>query len=97
VLCGNFAELSREKPKGFDEAYKVLIPWKDAPKGIRETRFKLGKATCDCVEIEEHYQPWYGFSWYHSRDCAISKHLVRYPGIQNFYWDSDPRCFGQSG
>jgi len=76
-MCGNFAPLSRKKPKHYDKEYKILIPYPF------KWRLKLGKVECNCKEVEEHYQPYYGFSWFHSYDCAMMKHLRKYPGIQN--------------
>lgn len=89
AICGNFNELTKRKPKNWIErGYKIVIPfnfkWRD----------KLGKVECDCAEVEEHYQPWYGFSWYHLKSCAIVKHVEKYPGILNLVeWD---RCFAQT-
>jgi hypothetical protein len=78
VACGNFVKPTKRRPKNWiDRGYKIVVPydfkWRD----------KLGDVECDCKEIEEHYQPWYGFSWYHLDDCAIGKHLKKHPGILN--------------
>ena len=79
VICGDFAmPITKEKPVDWiNKGYKIMVPFpfKDRP--------KLGKAICDCKEVLEHFAPWYGTTWYHLNDCAMMKHLKRYPGIQN--------------
>ena len=71
-----------EKPEitaeNMDEGYRVFVPYKF---DFRDT---LGKATCDCQLCIETYRPWIGVDWRHHPDCAIEKHIRRYPGIQNF-------------
>lgn len=79
TICGNFAKLTRRKPKGYNKDYKIIIPY---PFKWRE---KIGGIECDCTEVEEHFQPWYGFDWYHSPTCAILKRIERHPGIQNLF------------
>lgn len=54
------------------------------------------KEECDCKEMIESFQPWYGFTFYHSDDCAIVKHIERYPQMQSFFWDRDPKVIAQS-
>ena len=88
-ICGNFVKPTKRKPKNWVErGYKMLVkyPFK--------WRRKLGKVECDCAEVEEHYQPYYGFSWYHGKDCAMMKHLRRYPGISNLIEVDE--CIAQS-
>jgi len=82
-INGNFAKITKRKPKRWDKDYKIIIPypfkWRD----------KLGKVECDCKEVMESYQPYYGRTWTHSDDCAMMKHLRRYPGIANLIEVSD--------
>lgn len=76
-INGNFANITKKRPKSVDKDYKIIIPypfkWRD----------KLGKVECDCKEVMESYQPYYGRTCTHSNDCAMMKHLRRYPGIAN--------------
>lgn len=76
-ICGNFAKLSKKKPKTFDKEYKCIVeyPFK--------WRAKLGKVECNCVECEEHFQPYYGWTWFHDKDCAIMNHLKKFPQIES--------------
>lgn len=90
VIHGNFAKVTKRKPKGFDQEYKIMVPYRF------KWRNKLGRATCDCKEMLECYQPWYGYSYYHEDNCAISKHLAKYPQMQNFFWDTDPSLIARS-
>jgi hypothetical protein len=62
-----------DNPDGYERIIPFDFKW----------RAKLGKAECDCKEVEEVYAPWYGTTWYHMPDCAIGKHLKKYPGIEN--------------
>lgn len=77
ALTANFAKLTTKRPKDFMKDYKIIVPypfkWRD----------KIGKVICDCKEVEESYMPYYGRTWTHSEDCAMMKHLRRYPGIAN--------------
>lgn len=77
TICGNFAKLSKKKPKNYDEDYKCIVeyPFK--------WRTKLGKVECTCKICEEHFQPYYGWIWYHSEDCAIMEHVKKFPQIKN--------------
>jgi len=79
ILCGNFAKLSEKRTKNFDKEYKCRIPYPF------KWRQKIGKVECNCTVIEEHYQPYYGFTWYHNKGCAILKHIEKHPGILNLY------------
>lgn len=88
VLIGNFAKISKKKPKGYDNEYKVMVPFNF------KWRATLGKVECDCTEVLECYQPYYGFSFYHSDDCAIMKHYKKYPQMLNFI--ESPRLIAQS-
>ncbi len=78
VICGNFADVEKTRPKDWAERDSAWIEpfnmkWRD----------KLGKVDCDCRDLEWRYQPYYGFSVYHMPDCAIGKHLKKHPGIEN--------------
>ena len=87
-VIGNFNKLLRKKPKGWIEnGYKIIVPFDF------KWRERIGKVECDCKEVEEHFMPWYGTSWYHSPECAILKHLEAHPGIANLvqYYDYDFR------
>jgi len=82
VVCGNFAELLKEKPKNFD--YMSSGKWlEDYPKTWE--RITIGKTTCDCEKIEEHYAPYYGFKWYHNKDCALIKKVEEKPQLRNLW------------
>lgn len=59
-------------------------------------RSKLGKVECDCKEVIEAYQPYYGFTYYHKDACATMKHLRHYPQMENFMYEWDPRVIAQS-
>lgn len=78
-----------EKPT-YEESYTNLIPFNF------KWRAKLGKVTCDCKEVREDFAPYYGFTWYHGDECAIRAHLKKYPQMENFFPDSDPRVIGMS-
>jgi hypothetical protein len=71
-------KVTKRRPKKWSERdSKWIEPFKF------KWRAKLGTVECNCTEVEVHYQPWYGFSWYHMKECAIGKHLKKYPGILN--------------
>lgn len=77
-ISGNFNKLSMRKPKNWIErGYKILVPYRF------RWREKIGKVECDCKECEEHYQAYYGISWYHSKDCAMMKYVDAHPQILN--------------
>lgn len=81
IIHGNFEKIQKQKPKNFhfDRDAKWLEPYPF------KWRFKLGKVECDCKEIEVSFQPYYGSDYYHMEDCAIGKHLKRFPGIRNLW------------
>lgn len=91
-IHGNFAKVKKGRPKRnpYDKEYKAIVPFDF------KWRAKLGRVTCDCKEVLECYQPYYGFTFYHSDECAIAKHLKKYPQMLNFFWESDPMCIAQS-
>ena len=93
-ICGGTRHLPllRGRPKnlGIDDSYKAIVPFDF------KWRAKLGKVVCDCKEMVESFQPWYGFTFFHSDECAIVKHIERYPQMQNFFWDRDPKVIAQS-
>ena len=79
-ICGNFEPITAEKPADWiDKNYKILVPYKF---DWRET---IGKVTCDCAEILECYQVWYGWTWYHSDDCALMKKVKARPQLRNLW------------
>lgn len=81
----------RERPKNWiDECYEVLVPYEF------KWRATLGKVVCDCTECIEFHQPWYGFTYYHTDDCAIMKHYRKYPQMDNFLGDYNPRIIARS-
>ena len=92
TICGNFTKARRYKnmrPKNWDRDYKAIVlfnfKWRDKKCGIE----------CNCKEVIEAYQPWYGFSYYHSDECAIIQYYKKHPQRFNFLGGS-PRCFAQS-
>lgn len=90
-MCGNYAGYTKRRPKDWIErGYKMIVPYR------LKWRAKLGKVACDCVVMKEHYQPYYGMTLYHSDECAIAKHLKKYPQMQNFFWDRDPMVIAMS-
>lgn len=70
--------LVTERPLDPLEGYRLLVPYPF------DWRGRLGKAVCDCTQVVEQYRPWIGLDWSHAPECAIEKHVQRYPGIQNF-------------
>lgn len=82
VLHGNFEKPRRYKngrPKNWAfRDYKALVAY---PFKWRST---LGKVQCNCEEVIEAYQPYYGTSWYHEDACAIMVHFRKYPQMENF-------------
>jgi hypothetical protein len=94
TLFGNFETARRYKngkPKNwFDRDWKAIIPYPF------KWRAKLGKVECDCKEVVEAYQPYYGSTWYHSKECATIKHYRKYPQMANFIWDTDPNVIASN-
>lgn len=77
-ISGNFNKLSKRKPKNWIETgYKIIVPFRF------KWREKIGKVECDCKNCEEHYAPYYGVDWYHSKDCVLMKHIDKRPQILN--------------
>ncbi len=77
-ISGNFNKLSKRKPKNWvDNGYKIIVRFDF------KWRHKIGKVECDCKVCEEHYQPWYGTSWFHSKDCTLMKYIDSRPQICN--------------
>ena len=93
TIIGNFTKPRRYKsgtPKRWDRDWKAIIPYPF------KFRVSLGKVKCDCKEVIQEYQPYYGSTWYHSDDCATMKHLKKFPQMENFMWDRSPRVIAQS-
>ena len=92
-ISGNFNKLSKRKPKNWiDNGYKIIVPFDF------KWRHKIGKVECDCKVCEEHYQPWYGVSWFHSKDCALMKYIDSRPQICNLmqYYGQDLSLIAQT-
>ena len=80
AICGGRETVTKEKPKDWiNTGYTVVVPYKF------NWRDKVGKIKCDCQEMLENYQPWYGFTYYHQDECAMLKHFDKYPGMANFF------------
>lgn len=94
TLFGNFEKARRYKngkPRNWiDRDWKAIIPYPF------KWRVKLGKVECDCKEVIESYQPYLGSTWYHEENCATMQHLRKYPQMENFMWDRDPRVIAQN-
>ena len=93
IVCGNFAEVQPSKPANFD--YDSDAKWLEPfPKDWE--RIKIGKTTCDCEQIETHYEPWYGFTWFHTEKCAIVRRVKEKPGLLNLPAFYDYETIGYS-
>lgn len=92
AICGGTSGLPllKEAPKKYDEAYRALVPFDF------KWRAKLGKVECNCMHVIESFEPWYGFTIYHSYECAIRAHLKQWPQMENFFWDRNPRVIAMS-
>lgn len=70
-IIGNFAKPRRYKngkPKDWiHRDYKAIVPYD------LKWRHKTKRHTCTCKEMIEAYQPYYGFTWYHSKECDFAK------------------------
>lgn len=94
VICGNFSKARRYNTKDgrphkwFERDYKAIRAYPF------QWRTKLGKIECDCKEVIEAYQPYYGFNVYHEDNCAIMKHFRAYPQMQNL--GVNPQPFARS-
>lgn len=69
IICGGAPPLGTLKTNDIDSPYRILVPYKF------KWREKVGKFTCDCTMCEEWYQPWYGVTWLHNKDCALMKQV----------------------
>ena len=93
IICGGtrHIQITKEKPKDwFENGYEMIVPYN------LKWRSRLGQIECDCKEIREVYQPYYGFTLYHPEACATMEHLRKYPQMENFMWNRDPRIIVQS-
>ncbi len=91
ICGGGRLPLVKKRPKDFmDSGYRMVVPYKF------KWRESLGRVECDCKKMIEYFEPWYGYTFYHSEECAMMKHLKRYPQMENFMWDRDPRVIAQS-
>lgn len=93
VVCGNFSEVLPEKPKDFD--YMSDSKWLE-PYPEKWERITIGKTTCDCVQIETHYAPYYGFTWLHSKECALIKRVEAKPQLRNLWCFDNVETIGCS-
>jgi hypothetical protein len=99
-ICGNFAKARRYKtkdgrPKNYHERdYKAILPVSSFPKLFAE-RATICGATCDCAEVLEAYQPYYGWTIYHSDQCAIMQKYRQHPTRFNFV-GGDPSVLAMS-
>ena len=79
-ICGNFNPITKQKPENWHETgYKMMV---DYPFPDRE---KIGKIECDCKQVLECFQAWYGYNWYHSDDCALIKAIEKRPQLINLW------------
>lgn len=81
AICGNFADLLPEKPEkmDYDKSYKWVEPYSF------EWRETLGKTICNCKNVEVHYAPYYGYDYYHNKNCNLLRKLEAEPQINNLY------------
>lgn len=92
-ISGNFASITKRKARNWiEKGYKILVPFKF------KWRHKIGKVECDCKVCEEHYQPWYGISWFHAKDCALMQYIDKHPQICNLnqYYGQDLSLIAQT-
>lgn len=92
-ISGNFCKVTKRKPKNWiDNGYKIIVPFDF------KWRVKIGKTECTCTHCEEHYQPYYGISWFHSKDCEIMKLIEKRPQILNLiqYYGRDMWMIAQT-
>jgi hypothetical protein len=92
-ISGNFCNITKRKPKDWIyNGYKIIVPYKF------KWRHKIGKVECNCKVCEEHYQPWYGTSWFHSKDCALMEYINARPQICNLaqYYEKDLSLIAQT-
>jgi hypothetical protein len=79
-IIGNFNKLTKRKPKNWIErGYKIIVPYKF------KWRHRIGKVECDCKYCEEHYMPYLGIIWFHSKECALMRYIDARPQIQNLW------------
>lgn len=76
-ILGNFAPITKEKPKDYDTEYKVMVPFDF------KWRANIGGVECTCTEVLECYMPYYGTDWYHSDECALMKKVKERPQLMN--------------
>ena len=84
AICGGRQPITNKKPKNWiDVGYTIKQPYPF------KWRVKIGKLECDCKECLQNYQPWYGFTYYHSDDCVLMKRLKANPQLENLacYWN----------
>lgn len=80
----NRAKLTKRKPKDWiQNGYKIVVPYEF------KWREKIGPAQCDCKHCEENFQPYYGVTWYHRKDCALMKYINLHPQVLNLWQYSE--------
>lgn len=101
AVHGNFEEVQLEKPEDFD--YKSDAKWLE-PYSM-EWRETMGNAICSCTKVEVHFQPYYGFDYYHQKTCSLMRKLDAEPQITNLrevylpqmnQWDDSVKNDGKS-
>lgn len=83
----------QRKPKNWvNNGYRITVPFDF------KWRHKIGKVECNCKEVVECYRPWYGVSWFHSKDCAFIKYINTHPQICNLtqYYGRDFSLIAQT-
>lgn len=80
IVIGNFSKLRKRRPKNrITTGYKLIVPFDF------KWRHRIGKVECTCTECEEHFMPYCGTTWYHSKECALMQLLDKRPQIQNLW------------
>lgn len=61
-------------------------------------RHKIGKIKCNCKYCEEHFHPYLGSQWFHSKNCALIKYIDSRPQICNLnqYYGMDLSLIAQT-
>ena len=91
AICGGREPLTKTKPKDWvNTGYTIQVPY------FFKWRIKIGKLTCDCKKVLKNYQPWYGFTFYHSDNCVLMRHLKSKPWLENLPCYSNLEVLAQS-
>lgn len=88
LIHGNFEQARRYKngrPRDWiNRDYRAIVPFKFT------WRVKWCGVKCDCTEVIESYQPYFGYRWSHMPDCALLKHYKMHPGWANVAGSPSP-------